>query len=126
MGLKMYTFFERLFILYILIHICETTPIFPLMSKNYVFKIKIHNFFVISNGASCHGASCLWGELSWGELSMGRVVHGASCPWGELSLGRVVPGASCRGASFDVASCLWGELSRGEWSGNHQNEPENR
>jgi hypothetical protein len=62
MGLKMYTFFEQLFILYR--HICETTPIFSLMSKNCVFKIKIHNFFVISNGASC-----LWGELSWGEWS---------------------------------------------------------
>jgi hypothetical protein len=105
------------------------------MSKNCVFKIKILNFFVISNGASCHGASCHWGELSvgrvvmgrvvhgascpWGELSLGRVVPGASCPWGELSMGRVVPGASCRGASLDGASCLWGELSWGEWSGNH-------
>jgi hypothetical protein len=88
------------------IFICETTPIFPLMSKNCVFlKFKFKFFFVISNGASCHGASC-----PWGELSVGRVVRGVSCPWGELSVGRVVRGASCHGAS-----CPWGELSWGEF-----------
>jgi hypothetical protein len=37
-----YQCLKSVFILYM--HICETTPIFPLMSKNCVFKIKILHF----------------------------------------------------------------------------------